>query len=348
MLYILPRQLPSQFTALWEHQEKLVRWSSLTDRLDQSRESSEKAAWQAEVLLLEKEIPQEILAEYKAVYRQAEVMAEDLAELAKTGLIDELVIGLDDAEPYGLSSGIFRKFAVKTDGMKSKVQTIHGADDLTMLILAKMVCGSGEKRVFQVIWSNPEDTNKVFPYEGAAAQEILEERVAYLGGRTGEDGAFKIIIHSRPIDENTSFQHIKESWRLGTGVNQITGLADIAYTNQADPRLLELLGPDKIYDKVDVYAGWNTASNSIGTVLAHTVFLHRCQQKYAEETDNLAYHEHFQVLRVIDDYLFQAVVDKVFNDWAVEQGIDINDFGEHWSEANDKLAELMAPFDSVK
>ena len=48
-------------------------------------------------------------------------------------------------------------------------------------------------------------------------------------------------------------------------------------------------------------------------------------------------------MRIIEDYLYQGLIRDKFNEWAQREGIDANDFGPRWDEANRKLHELLAP-----
>src|SRR5690625_7129093 len=54
------------------------------------------------------------------------------------------------------------------------------------------------------------------------------------------------------------------------GENKLIAIADIAYANGADPvmvpQLLQAFEPHELAG----YAGWNTAGNTIGTVVAHS------------------------------------------------------------------------------
>lgn len=72
VLFVLPRQLPSQFTELWAYRDGLTRWGELSDRqLQYELSGEEKAALENELLLLEREIPPAILREYAGIYQAA-------------------------------------------------------------------------------------------------------------------------------------------------------------------------------------------------------------------------------------------------------------------------------------
>ena len=108
VLYILPRHLPSQFTTLWAYRDELTRWGEISDRLGRDNiNEDEKARLRAELSLLQKDIPPAVLDGYIGLYAAARALGERLMALAADDWIDQLVIGLDDAAPYGLSMQLF-------------------------------------------------------------------------------------------------------------------------------------------------------------------------------------------------------------------------------------------------
>lgn len=294
------------------------------------------------------------MASYTGVYRNAYTLGQRLISLAADGRIDQLVVGLDDAAPYGLSVQIFNLLkngedageaaAAKEGPDPDQVAFLHGADELTMLVLAGELALPGRALNFEPVWLDPADETAVFPFEGIPAGRMLAEKIAFLGGKIEAGGRLKIFIHSRPGQAGKGAGgELPDRIADRKNKGDIIGLADIAYTNRADTGLLGAWGVNGLYSAVDVYAGWNTAGNSTGTVLAHTVLLDALQQRFAGNKKALAVHREFQAVRVIEDYLYQGLIRDKFNEWAQEDGLDPNDFGPRWDEANRKLQELMAP-----
>lgn len=169
------------------------------------------------------------------------------------------------------------------------------------------------------------------------------EKIAFIGGKIQKGGRIIIFLHSRPWDIQNAAGMLLEKIENRTTKGAVIGLADIAFTNKADTGLLAAVGVNELYRSVDVYAGWNTAGNSTGTVLAHTVLLDALKQRFAGNKKGLAVHQEFQAVRIIEDYLYQGLIRDKFNEWAQREGIDTDDFGPRWDEANRKLHELLAP-----
>jgi hypothetical protein len=82
-------------------------------------------------------------------------------------------------------------------------------------------------------------------------------------------------------------------------------LADVAFVNASDLVLGNLLLQHPQVAALAAYGGWNTAGNTLGTVLAQAVI--RVLALRSEITgDQTAAHLEFLFLRFLDDYFYQA------------------------------------------
>jgi hypothetical protein len=83
------------------------------------------------------------------------------------------------------------------------------------------------------------------------------------------------------------------------------GLADVAFVNAADMVLGELLRQLPRVANLAGYGGWNTAGNTLGTVLAQSV-IRALALNQGPTRDQEAAHLEFLFLRFIDDDLYQG------------------------------------------
>ena len=83
-------------------------------------------------------------------------------------------------------------------------------------------------------------------------------------------------------------------------------LADVAFVNGADLFLGRRLLQTGLAARLAAYAGWNTAGNSLGTVLAHAV-LRLLMLRDRPTTGQQSAHLAFLFRRLLDDYYYQAV-----------------------------------------
>jgi len=82
-------------------------------------------------------------------------------------------------------------------------------------------------------------------------------------------------------------------------------LADVAFVNGSDLILGNLLMQHPESARLTAYAGWNTAGNTLGTVLAHAV-LRLLAKRNGDDPEQTRAHYEFLFLRFLDDYFYQA------------------------------------------
>ena len=79
-------------------------------------------------------------------------------------------------------------------------------------------------------------------------------------------------------------------------------MADIAYTNKGDVALTDVLLTNDVFQTVTCYSGWNTASNTIGTVLAH----YQISKQYVDTKDAAKAALAFKLTRYSEDQIYQG------------------------------------------
>ncbi len=121
-------------------------------------------------------------------------------------------------------------------------------------------------------------------------------------------------IDSDPVFQNTrremeSPQRSPEEFVRAMLSELTTGrpvaLADVAFVNGADLILGNLLMQHPQSAQLCAYGGWNTAGNTLGTVLAHAV-LRILSQAAGYDLEQTVAHLEFLFLRFLDDYYYQA------------------------------------------
>jgi hypothetical protein len=87
--------------------------------------------------------------------------------------------------------------------------------------------------------------------------------------------------------------------------DQPVAVADVAFVNAADLILGDLLRQHPQVTALAAYGGWNTAGNTLGTVLAQAV-IHVLALRAPVTREQRAAHLEFLFLRFLDDDLYQA------------------------------------------
>lgn len=86
---------------------------------------------------------------------------------------------------------------------------------------------------------------------------------------------------------------------------QAVAVADVAFVNAADSLFCERLCRHPEIASLVAFGGWNTAGNTLGTVLAQAV-IRMIARREGNTRERLAAHLEFLFLRFVDDYLYQA------------------------------------------
>ena len=139
----------------------------------------------------------------------------------------------------------------------------------------------------------------------------------------GHDDMYDLTIAAREAIENCLMQpHLQTTLRELNAVERdvhefarslaadmaagrLCAVADVAFVNGADITLAAALTRTVDIAQLGAYAGWNTAGNTLGTTLAHSV-IRSLQLRDGATADQLAAHIAFLFLRWVDDYLYQA------------------------------------------
>jgi hypothetical protein len=87
--------------------------------------------------------------------------------------------------------------------------------------------------------------------------------------------------------------------RVAHQAGKAIAVVDLAYANGGDPVLMEQLPAYVPFSELAAYAGWNTASNSIGSLLAQCALARGAY--YAPTNQEVV------CLRLVEDYLYQAI-----------------------------------------
>ena len=118
----------------------------------------------------------------------------------------------------------------------------------------------------------------------------------------------------------------------------VVACADVAYANGADLKLVPLLKREVALEKLDGYAAWNTAGNTLGTVVAHAAVRFLAREAGLGLGSELA-HLEFLLLRFADDWGYQGVVRTELGlEVLPKLGIPIFQLGDAWEQVQEMAA----------
>lgn len=408
VITILPRLLPSQFTDLWDYKNELSEYGGALDQ----------ALLEDTQLPSANHIPENILNTYLSIYDNAHILTSSLIELAKQGLIDNYIIGQDDAAEYGVSNALIRDLQENyEEEFKENVYFVYGADELTMLAMAKfyldefylddgegsknlgllgklkqmseiinlndlkyLVNSGGENRTakFQLTYANEGLKKEYLPFEAITTEEIIQNKLSFLGSDISPGTRNTEFIYNDVGERDFVLKTIKEATNTNntkqtqTSNQQLTknttdninrgagdakaknspdylGIMDVSFTNRGDVGLYTDLKDNKLLKRIDGYAGWNTASNTIGTELAHFYFYHYLKDNYASFTkeaqiEALESYLAFKYVRYAEDFIYQGILQAELEDILKSKGIDSTELEGKKEVAEQILQELFQPY----
>ena len=206
------------------------------------------------------------------------------------GSIDYLIIPQDDSAEYGYTS--MDREAIKLElkrGGLDDVAMYPGADEVGMTLLARAAIEyKGITPKIFCEFANENCPNIVPLYEDRPLGKTLPFQISSAGCvRTDSYENSDIVLYLNypafdPVevwqeksagydkrDLKTFAKKIKESVECG----RVTALADGAYCNGGDREFLTLLNGEMDLLRLSAYAGWNTSSNTLGTVICQAVFV---------------------------------------------------------------------------
>lgn len=232
-------------------------------------------------------IPNEYVKDYETRRDTNAKMLLKIINLYNEKYIDLLTIPQDDSAKYGYTAIdqrlIFSSF-------KEKLLTYSGADEAGCSLLARFINDCLNKQYkFYVLYSENNLGNFIPLYEDRNISVNLKSHVEVFNAQITkniEESDFVICYNvtneevmcesleqlkyeSKLVDHNKNLinfvANIKNYIQMGKKVI----LVDSAYANGGDLRLIKLLKENNLLDKLDVYKGWNTNCNSLGSAISN-------------------------------------------------------------------------------
>lgn len=230
--------------------------------------------------------------------------------------VDKLVIPQDDSAPYGYTALDQKK--VRDFILKNQIQEIDiypGADEVGMTLLSAMVVDMKKKAPKICPVFPKKGCSEIIPlYEDRPVKRSIKSQIVNAGGVYTEKEADADILlfcnlpdgqmknSSEQTDENGNRfpQYVardlpaftkKMATSLAKGIQ--VAAADLAYCNGGDEEWVKMIAEQIGVFRLSGYAGWNTSSNSLGTVI--------CQAVLFYYYGNTPTHKAFLAERVIED-----------------------------------------------
>ena len=275
---ILPRTHPQSSIDNYQQRRALIAYSRLTGRAHAGLVVDDEAIYEAL-----SEITPENLNAYLGKFKQCEQLSKCLISLTQAGILDRLVIGIDDGEVFSIQNKILdnlSKFAYYSFHTEM-VSFVHGADEIALTLLAEIVRRDKSRPLkVCVIYNNPETASTTLPFMAVTAEAVVQEKLTQLYCQIVDTP--KLADFTLYVSVNDNSQNRQDLCKLKTeSVNYISHLIEEGHKvalvdlgihfDKEETILPSLINSSVPINSFIAYSGWNTASNSIGIVLSQSI-----------------------------------------------------------------------------
>lgn len=315
VFHTIPRLLIADDEETEEYQSDMLAYSTLqeevllfgqTDQLEDLQE-------------LEEDIPQKVRDRYHRLYDCNLRTNEALLSLAEDGTIDHLVIGQDDGHIFGLPNLIkhqLDRLVHRTPQLADHVQIVRGADELAMLLISRIANEAHDPLSVYVAYGDDDMGSMVMPFMSQSVNTTIDEKLASVNARrvqTADEADVVLYLYIGDDASDTSLPHkAMNDLRRYDALDKPLALVDLSQHFRASETLFStLLTEDFPLHRLIAYAGWNTASNAIGTAVAQASLYASAMAHAQSDSDQLAIGHanlHFLNDRFLDDYYYMKLI----------------------------------------
>lgn len=281
--YILPRAVPQDSIEDWRARRALLSYARLLGRMGEGCPVDSN-----EMTRLHENFTDADLEKYLAHFDESTALAAMLIELTEEGTLARLILGQDDGEPYSVGNLKKRELSAllaRKNISADRAMIVHGADEIALSMLARigtddLLAHGGSAPRVALRYAAPSMGEAVFPFMAISNDETAREKTALLGctlSGTSEDADITLFISAGDSDADTLGSRAPTAGAVKKMLaqNKKIAIADLSLHFRADEALLPILVQKNVpINALAAYAGWNTASNAIGTALSEATLYH--------------------------------------------------------------------------
>ena len=290
-----------------------------------------------------------------------------IIDLTNEGVISYLIIGRDDHWPFSQTHRESRElssYAQQKNLSATKFQMLSGIDEFGLLLLTRAVDDlRGNSPKVYVGYNKGLGADTIPIYSDETVDVAIKSDLAITGGKIVKNpkaADFVLLVNTDPEgntynshnafpyqrDENFDYNSPRDGTKYFVDmveryVNEgySVCVADITFANGADNPMMNLLKERDLLFKLQAYAGWNTANNSLGFVTGTGILTRYMTQ---EAKDKLL------ATRYLDDWAYQANVRTIVGDWIFNEFPNGEKFYSGFGGKNitieERITELMREF----
>jgi hypothetical protein len=242
---------------------------------------------------------------------------------ARTRSIDRLVLGQDDAKPYGLHVPEVQALQADLDasGLRDRASIEPGADELGMALVASILAREARwtPRI-AVHYSTPQGAAYQDPLEFAPTGITIDRLIALCGAvRDDASPDVELYVHLPATGAGLDDAFLG-AIRADLDARRSVAVVDLSFeaSYPEQKAFATALLTSGLAGRLDAYSAWNTGANTTGTALGEAIAAGAGRRLHSY--DGLA-HRTFTYLRFVDDVDFHDDVRPALNDWLAAQGV---------------------------
>ncbi|MEP7213339.1 MAG: DUF4127 family protein [Acidobacteriota bacterium] len=325
------------------YREKLANWAELSPY-------PESAAATAK---LEREIPPEVLNDYRRARQRDLTVNLKAIDLVRDGTIDYLILSQDDAKPRGIHVADREKLIAETKrlGLGKRIAVQPGADEVAMLLLARAMNARYRfSPTVKAVYSSTDLRDRAMPFEDRALNETVSFHIKAAGARevqSEKDADLLFYVYASRFETGRAASFAAEiEDKIKKGRRIIVADIDPKGDVQGgDPKFTAELSKRNLFRGLNSYASWNTAGNTIGTTLPQGVIfaLARAKLLRSRGTADRVWtaQNWFTFHRVLDDYYYHTEVRAKAKDFIVKNKWSSPRLSDDETEAVEAFAEKL-------
>lgn len=309
---------------------------------------------------LKAEIPSEVLNDFIGRRKINSLINNASIELVEKGLIDSLIIPLDDNAEFGFSSIEQNELVSKVEQLNlfDKIAIYPGADEIGCTLFAKVFCEIHHytPSIF-IKYSSTKGPYIIPKYEDRSLHESIKSHITAMGGIVADNSIEAdalLFTHSPSVSQsgiaepNQAFHERHKSYFSEVNYREfvhalnyfvqkgkVIGLADVATCNGSDQTLMNLIKKVGLVEQVNAYAGWNTSGNTLGTVISHTIIESYFQKLNPVNKVRMRKSREFYYSRLVEDWGYQTIARKHVSTH------DVTRLGGTYFDISDQLDEIQ-------
>jgi hypothetical protein len=289
----------------------LQQYAILKDRVTRAHD----AHLAAELEAVKRELPADVLQDYLASRQRNHAINVEMLRWLADGAFDFLLFPQEDCAEFGLhrTEQAALEKEMSSLNVADRVAIHPGADEAALTLLARHWNRAAARPLtFHVVYSDADDARRIPPYEDRPLCESVARHVAAAGGAEASASEADVLLfvnaavsfHRSALTDEIRAQRRQtlrpfvERIAEALSRQRQVAIADVAFPNGADPVFVDALRERVPLHQLLSFAAWNTAGNTLGTVLAQCAASRRQPLLNAQ----------FLLARLVDDWGYQAVV----------------------------------------